>query len=85
MRGRVVREYVGAGEKGQQAEVADQAAKEARGQAERQRADAGRPVHDLVVHVRQFDSALDQLVISQLVCAGWRRNHRQWKAPKRWH
>ena len=81
--GRVVREYIGGGEKGHRAEVADQAAKEARKQAERLRAESRRPVHDLAAHVRQFESVLETLVVCQLMCAGWRQIHRQWKAPNR--
>jgi len=83
--GRVVREYVGGGEKGQRAAEADQACREERKQTERQRAATRQPAHDLAMHIRQFGSVLDQLVVCQLVCAGWRQKCRQWKAPKRCH
>ena len=83
--GLVVREYVGGGEKGHLAAEADQAAKEARRQAERLRAERRRPVQDLTTHVRQFESVLETLVVCQLMSAGWRQIHRQWKAPNRWH
>ena len=83
--GRVVREYVGGGEKGQRAAEADQAAKEARTQGDRQQAESWRPVYDLAAHVRQFESVLETLVVCQLMSAGWRKIHRQWKAPNRWH
>jgi len=83
--GLVVREYVGGGEKGHLAAEADQAAREARRQVERLRAGRWRPVQDLTTHVRQFESVLETLVVCQLMSAGWRQIHRQWKAPNRWH
>ena len=81
--GQVVREYVGGGEKGRQAAQADRAGQVARRQAERQRTETMRPVHELFVHVRQFGSVLDQLLIGQLLCADWKHRCRHWRAPKR--
>lgn len=81
--GRIVREYVGGGEKGQQAAQADRAAQEARRQAKCQRIETMLPVHELFVHVRQFGRVLDQLLIGQLLAAGWKHSCRHWKAPKR--
>lgn len=81
--GRIVREYVGGGEKGRRAAAADQAVREAHRQAERQRTETMLPVHELFVHVRQFGSVLDQLLIAQLLADGWKHSYRHWRAPKR--
>ena len=80
---RVVKEYVGAGEKGRRAADADQAAREARREAGRLRKDRGQDVvGDLLDQLQELDSRVDQLVACQLVCAGFRRHHRQWRASK---
>jgi hypothetical protein len=80
---RAVKQYVGSGEKGRRAAEADQAGREAYIQEALQRAENRRPVDKLAAHFNQFDRMLEQLVVCQLVSAGWRQHHRQWMAPKR--
>ena len=80
---RVVKTYVGCGQRAYQAAEADQAAREARKVESLRRAERTRPVSKLVVHLDQFDTMLDQFVAFSLVCAGWKRHHRQWMVRKR--
>jgi hypothetical protein len=80
--GRVVREYVGGGEKGRRAAEADAAARDSREQAAKLLAEKNRPVDGLAAHLDVFGKIVDQLVTCQLLCAGWRRHHRGWREPK---
>jgi hypothetical protein len=80
---RGVKQYVGSGEEGRQAAEAVRVAREIRLQKTLLRAEKRRPVNKLADHLGQLDIMLEQLIACQLVCAGWKRHHRQWMARKR--
>jgi hypothetical protein len=84
VRGQVVREYVGGGEKGRRAAESDRAVSEARRRVVRLRAENRRPVDKLAARMDQFDIMFERLVVCQLACAGWKHYRREWRAPKRW-
>ena len=75
---RIVKEYVGAGEKGRRAAEADQAARE----AVLLREARGQDVEVLIDQLQEFASMVEQLVACQLVSAGWKTHNRQWRSPK---
>ena len=79
---RIVKRYFGCGQRAHQAAEADKAAREARHMESLRRAERRRPVSKLAAHFNPFDTILDQLVAFSLVCAGWKRHHRQWIVRK---
>jgi hypothetical protein len=74
---RVVKTYVGGGEIGHQAAEADQAA---RRQAAQLRKETSRKLEQLVSNLDEFDRMADQLLTCQLLSAGWKQHHRQWRS-----
>lgn len=85
VRGQVVKQYVGGGELGRQAAEADQSARDSYRQAAVLRKEANRAVVDLAGHLDEFDELVDQLVTFQLIGAGFRLHHRQWRPPTNGH
>ena len=80
VQGRVVKEYVGGGEAGHQAAAADQASRKSRRQAVWLGKEENKDVDDLVVQLNEFGTLLDQVLTCQLLCAGWKKHHRQWRS-----
>jgi hypothetical protein len=79
---RVRKVYLGSGEAARQAAETVQAARSARAEAKRARAEKWRAVDDLADQLDQLGNAVDQLSVCNLLCAGWRRHHRQWRSMK---
>lgn len=75
---RVVKQYIGGGASGFDAAAADAAAREER----RKVVALNLETAELSAHIEEFAILVDQLVSCQLVCAGWRQHHRQWRPPK---
>src|SRR5947209_3462452 len=80
VRGRVVKQYIGTGERGRKAAEEDRATRDARRQATLLRQEKNKDLDDLIVQLDEFGTLIDQLVTCQLLCAGWRKHHRQWRA-----
>jgi len=76
---RVVKEYIGGGEKGRQAAEADQAARDARGRVKQKAKERNRPLIELASELDVFGQIIDHVVSCQLLCAGWRKHHREWR------
>ena len=76
---RVVKEYVGGGETGRRAAAADQADRDASRQAAQLRQEESGKLEPLVANLDEFDRLVDQLLTCKLLCAGWKRHHRQWR------
>ncbi len=77
---RVVKEYVGGGERGRLAAEADEAARRVREQAELQRVERQRPMDDLAATMNEFDQLVNQVVTCHLLSARWKQHHRQWRS-----
>jgi hypothetical protein len=71
--------YLGAGEKAQLAADADRATREARRQAADLRAEQDRPVTELAELLDELETKVNLVVGCQLLAAGWRRHHREWR------
>ena len=79
---RIVKQYVGGGEKGRLAAAADQAVRDSRTHAEQLRHANRRPVDELTVELDEFGELVDQLVTCQLLCTGWKKHNRGWRIAK---
>ena len=78
--GRVIREYVGGGERGRLAAEVDAAARATVAAARQVRRELQQPIEELQ---RQFDEVarlVDLVVTCQLLSAGWKCHHRQWRS-----
>jgi hypothetical protein len=80
---RVVKEYIGGGEKGREAAAADQAAREARTREQRLWRRRKRYVDELGARLHDVEQAVDLLVTCQLLTGGWHKHHRQWRKDRR--
>ena len=78
----IAREYCGAGERGRQAAAADQAARAARADAKRIRAEQRQPLDEVAADLDELKKVVDLLLACQLHCDGWKQHHRQWRRPK---
>lgn len=79
---RVIKQYIGCGQRAREAAEADQALRTAHRLESLQRAEKTRPIRELAGRLDQFDTMLDQFVAFRLVCAGWKRHHHQWIVRK---
>lgn len=82
VRGLVVKEYVGGGERGRQAAEADAAARAERAQAAQARRARQQPIDQIAACLDESDRLLKPVLSTQLLAAGWRRHHRQWRSPR---
>lgn len=79
---RVLKTYVGTGEKARRAAEEVERARAARVEAKRLRAEQHRPLEELAANLDKLGTVLDGLVECHLICGGWRRHHGQWRRPK---
>jgi hypothetical protein len=77
--GGVLKEYIGAGEAGRRAAEADQAARNLKIGAARRRQEKQRSIDELGQLLADLGRLVDRVVGYQLVSAGWKKHHRQWR------
>jgi hypothetical protein len=83
-RGNCVRKrYLGHGDLAREAAKTIEAARVARAETAKRRAQAGRPIEEFAVQLSEFGSLIDKLLAGVLLDRGWRQHHRQWRAPTR--
>ena len=80
--GRVVKQYVGAGDVGRLAAEADNVHRDIRRATDRRQLEESQVVATLNDQLNELGKLVDQLIKYHLVCAGWRQHHRQWRPPK---
>jgi hypothetical protein len=81
--GRVVKVYVGAGERGQKAAEEDAAKRELTRETLRQSREQQQQLISLDDDLNEFGKLADQLLTAKLLCYGWKKHHRGWR-PKKW-
>jgi hypothetical protein len=78
--GRVIREYVGGGERGRLAAEADAAARRAAATARRSHREIEQPIEELEIQLAEVAKLVDITVTCELLVAGWNCHHRQWRS-----
>lgn len=79
---RVRKIYCGSGERGRQAAEADEAARKSRAEAVELRQAKQRPLDELASYLDEIGAFVDLLVAGELIGAGWKKHHRQWRSTK---
>lgn len=79
---RIVKEYIGGGEKGRRAAAEDAAARRKTAEAARLRHERELPANEIAGHLGEFGHLLKQVGTCDLLYAGWTQHRREWKEPK---
>jgi len=79
---RVVKTYVGGGAVGRKAAEEDEAARRALRRTKWRCDQQNAPLKELAADLASFAALVDRLIQYQLVCAGYRLHHREWRPPK---
>jgi hypothetical protein len=77
---RILKTYVGGGEKGRLAAEADRAARAALAAKRQQTQDDA--LRAMTTSLDEVDELADRLVVSQLLGLGWKQHHRQWRPSR---
>jgi hypothetical protein len=80
--GRVVKEYVGGGAKGLAAAAEDEARRAAILLAKQAYQAVCRSIAELASEIDELGDLVEQLATGQLVAAGFKKHHRQWRPSK---
>ena len=79
---RVVKTYIGRGEKGRLAAAADEAARRSRAESKQIDFDKRHALDDLVAHLDEFGRTVDLIVTCQAARLGWKKDNRHWRSPR---
>lgn len=76
---RIVKEYIGTGDVARKAATIDRRARQLRQEQWMEAAARDQVRKELAALLDEMGALVDQLLACQLIAAGWKRHHRQWR------